>query len=294
MRNMMMCEPKNNTSNAVRVLVLLCVAFGGLLMLAVLTQVLQLMGITSLNLLTVLQAVFVFILPALLVAVIYYGRPWRLLALDRAPTLSAIGIVLAVCAVSLPAMNWVVDWNQNVHLPQSMAPLEQAIRLMEEQAQAMTESMLAADTIGELMVALFVISVIAAVSEELFFRGAMMGIMRQGRANIHLVVWGVAIVFSAMHMQFLGFVPRMLLGVWLGYLLVWSRSLWVPIFAHALNNGMVVVANYLSRHGRIDADALDNLGLSAPGQFPTLAVTSAVLTVLLIAMAYRFYFKKLQ
>ncbi len=62
-------------------------------------------------------------------------------------------------------------------------------------------------------------------------------------------IWVSAILFSALHMQFYGFFPRMLLGAFFGYLLLWSGSLWLPIIAHFVNNCVAVIFYYLKFNG---------------------------------------------
>ena len=96
-------------------------------------------------------------------------------------------------------------------------------------------------------------------------------------------------LFSAIHFQFFGFIPRMLLGVWLGYLLVWTRSLWVPIIAHTLNNSTVVVMSYLANKGIVAEDFGDHLGLPADGAIPLLAVASLVASITLAVWAHHQY-----
>ena len=174
-----------------------------------------------------------------------------------------------------------------------MAALEQTLRDSEDAMEQITNQLLTLNSVGDLVAGILVVGVMAGVSEEFFFRGALFGIMRRGRANIHIVIWTVAIVFSAIHFQFFGFVPRMLLGAWFGYLLVWTRSLWVPVIAHALNNGIVVVFQWLDSNHYIDGNALDQLGVPAEGQFPVLALASAIATILLIVAAKRVFSKKI-
>lgn len=286
-----MIEPRQNTTNAVRVLILLALALAGAAATGIITIVLTAMG-ANIMWGIVLQDILVFILPAILLAVICYKQPWRFLEVDRAPQWQAIAVVLAIWAVSLPALNWIVDWNENLHLPASMAAWEKAMRDTEAALEQMTNQLLATETVGQMLVAFVVVGVMAGLSEELFFRGALMGIMRRGRANIHVVIWTVAIVFSAIHFQFLGFVPRMLLGAWFGYLLVWTRSLWVPIIAHTLNNGMVVVFQWMGNNHLIDSDAMERLGIPTDGSFPLLALASAVATIALIVFAQHIFSKK--
>lgn len=287
-----MVEPRQNTTNAVRVLILLALAMAGAVVTGIIGFVMTAMKVDIMWTI-VLQDVLMFILPAILLAVICYKRPWRFLEIDRPPSWLALVIVVVVWAVSMPAMNWLVEWNQNIHLPASMAALEQTLRDYEDAMEQITNQLLTLNSVGDLVAGILVVGVMAGVSEEFFFRGALFGIMRRGRANIHIVIWTVAIVFSAIHFQFFGFVPRMLLGAWFGYLLVWTRSLWVPVIAHALNNGIVVVFQWLDSNHYIDGNALDQLGVPAEGQFPALALASAIATILLIVAAKRVFSKKI-
>ncbi len=214
--------------------------------------------------------------------------PTAAMCFDRAPSWRAVALMVVVCLVSIPAMNAIVKWNDGLHLPQFLSGVEQALRTMEDAAAAMTEKLLAVGTVPMLLFSLLVVAFMAGLSEEMLFRGSLLRIWQLGeRTNVHVVIWMVAILFSAVHMQFFGFVPRMLLGAYLGYLLLWTRSLWVPIFAHTLNNGMVVVANFLAARGVIDEEAFDAFGVPAAGQFPWLALLSALLTLALLCMAPR-------
>jgi membrane protease YdiL (CAAX protease family) len=113
--------------------------------------------------------------------------------------------------------------------------------------------------------------VIPAIGEEFFFRGGIQNIISD-KKNIHVAVWVSAFVFSAIHMQFYGFIPRMLLGGMYGYLLFWSGSLWLPVIAHFVNNGMAVLVYYLRYNGSSMPDP-DTLGL---GRQWWMAVVSAL------------------
>jgi membrane protease YdiL (CAAX protease family) len=83
----------------------------------------------------------------------------------------------------------------------------------------------------------------------LLFRGLLQRLIREWLGNVHVAVFISAFLFSALHMQFFGFLPRMMLGIMFGYLFVWTGSLWVPVFAHFVNNGSAVVVSYLGQRG---------------------------------------------
>jgi len=277
-------ERKTNLKLATRLLLLLCIMFAGLIAASVLGILVVNQGMLAM--LTV-QDVFAFIVPAILAMAIFYRRPLHVMCLDRAPGLKAILVVLAFYLVSLPAMNWLVDFNQSVTLPSWMSGLEQAMRTMEDSAADATEQLLDIHTLWQFLSSVFVIGIMAGLSEEMLFRGAMQRTMQDSRLNTHAVVWITAIVFSAFHMQFFGFIPRMVLGAWLGYLLVWTRSLWVPIIAHTLNNSTVVFFSYMANKGIVAEDFGDHLGLPASGAFPWLAVLSLLASLALAVWASR-------
>lgn len=277
-------ERKTNLKLATRLLLLLCIMFAGLIAASVVGILVVNQGMLAM--LTV-QDVFAFIVPAILAMAIFYLRPLHVMCLDRAPSFKAILVVLAFYLVSLPAMNWLVDLNQSMSLPSWMSGIEELMRDMEDSAADATEQLLDINTLWQFLSSVFVIGVMAGLSEEMLFRGAMQRTMQDSRLNTHAVVWITAIVFSAFHMQFFGFIPRMMLGAWLGYLLVWTRSLWVPIIAHTLNNSTVVFFSYMANKGIMPEDFGDNLGLPAPGAFPWLAMLSLIASLALAFWASR-------
>ena len=276
-----------NLKMSTRILLLLCMMGAGLMIASAVILLLRMMGDLDLLVAQSIQAVILFILPAMVAMMLFYQRPLHVMGLDRAPSLKALALVITFYVVSLPAMNWIVAANQAMHLPSWLSALEYAMRVAEEQAATLTADLLNVNTVGRLIVVLLVVGFLTGLSEEMFFRGAMLRTMQDSRLGKHAVVWITAIVFSALHMQFFGFFPRMLLGAWLGYLLVWTRSLWVPIIAHTLNNGTVVLVSYLANKGVVPDGFGDNLGVPADGSFPWLPLLSLVLSVAIAVWAAR-------
>ena len=129
-------------------------------------------------------------------------------------------------------------------LPESFAGLEAKLRLMEETAGTATFAFLDVSTIGGLLVNLFIIAVLPAIGEEFFFRGILQRLFKDWTKNIHISIFITAFLFSAVHMQFFTFLPRFLLGLLFGYLLFWSKNIWLPVFAHFVNNAIAVLVYY--------------------------------------------------
>ena len=188
----------------------------------------------------VIQSIFQLILPAIVTALIVTRRPATFLAVDRQINLPMVLFAFAGLLAATPAMNLIINLNQSLSLPESLSGLENALRTMEDNAAKSISLLQGSHTAGNLILNILIIGVLAGFGEELFFRGTFMRLMTTGRINPHVAIWTVAIVFSAMHLQFFGFVPRTLLGAYFGYLLYWSRSLWIPIIIHAANNIMYI------------------------------------------------------
>ena len=277
-------ERRTDFKLSTRLLILLFLMGAGLIVASIACVIVVNWGLLSM--LTV-QDVLAFIVPAVVAMMIFYRRPWRAMCFDRAPSWKALLVVALFYVVSLPGMNWLVSVNEAMSLPSWMSGIEQMMRALEDSAAETTKQLLDIDTVGELLACTFVIGLMAGLSEEMLFRGAMLRTMQDSRLGTHAVVWIVAIVFSAFHMQFYGFIPRMVLGVWLGYLLVWTRSLWVPIIAHTLNNSTVVLMSYLAGKGVVPEGYGDQLGLPADGGMPWLAMLSLVASVALAIWASR-------
>ena len=131
------------------------------------------------------------------------------------------------------------------------------MREAENTAAELQERFLSGTSYLDLFVNIVVMAIAPAVCEELLFRGVIQNQLEKWFKNAHVAVWVAAIIFSAIHFQFYGFFPRMILGAALGYLLVYGKSLWLPIVAHALNNFMAVVvawgANKLEVMEQIEA-----------------------------------------
>lgn len=277
-------EKRTQLKLGTRLLLLLCIMGFGLMVASVATRLL--IKQSMLAMLTI-QDIFAFILPAVVAMALFYLRPLHVMGLDRMPSLKALAVVVVFYLVSLPAMNWLVDFNGSMVLPSWMSGVEEAMRQAEDMAADATKQILDINTIPQLLFCLFVVGLMAGLSEEMLFRGAMQRTMQDSRLGAHTAIWVTAIVFSAFHMQFFGFLPRMLLGAWLGYLFVWTRSLWVPIIAHTLNNSTVVVMSYLAGKGVVPEGFGDNLGLPADGAFPWMATASLVLSIAIALWAAR-------
>lgn len=199
-----------------------------------------------------------FLLPVLIAAYLCQEHPldWLHLSGKVRGGWKVALMVIAFPIIASPGINLLSWLNEQMTLPAWLQEVEAWMQLMEESNKELTELFARTDSLTVLAVNLLVLAALPAVAEELTFRGMLQGLM--GGKNI--AIWVTAILFSAVHIQFYGFIPRMLLGASFGYLLLWTGSIWMPMLAHFTNNAMAAVCFYLTEKGIADSDALDTLG----------------------------------
>lgn len=234
---------------------------------------------------SVLQALLAFVLPAWLAAFLCSLKPMRYLGISSPVAPRQFAAVVIIMLLVMPAMNLIIDWNANISLPQSMAALEQTMRCLEDKASDMTNIILSGTSIMALISNLLVVGIITGFAEEMFFRAGLQKSMTSSGVNTHLAIWISAFIFSAVHFQFFGFVPRMLLGALFGYMFMTSGSLWVSAWAHALNNSIVVVTAWLSARGYLDFD-IETVGVSGSSAF-VWCMASVIFTILFSALYWK-------
>ncbi|MDE7407792.1 MAG: CPBP family intramembrane metalloprotease [Muribaculaceae bacterium] len=214
----------------------------------------------SLRIAAVVQDILIFIVPAITTALLVTRRPDRFLHINIAPGASRLITSILTLLVAIPAMNALIAWNESLHLPQALSGLEQWMIQSEQQANAFTAKLMSGTSFADLALGILIIGVLAGLSEELFFRGTLQRLLITRPMNPHVAIWLTAFIFSVFHFQFFGFFPRLLLGAYLGYLVYWTQSLWIPVIVHALNNSLVVLTTWLSARSCSWA-ALDHVGV---------------------------------
>lgn len=231
----------------------------------------------------VLSHIGLFILPSVAFALIISRRPLHFLDANRRPLFWPFIIGILIMVASMPMVNYMLQLNQMVSLPEVLKPLEEWMRNTEEAAERMTKRFLQMYTWQEFLFNLFMIAIIPAIGEELIFRGIIQKQFSIWTKNRHVAVLITAILFSAMHLQFFSFLPRLWLGIVLGYMMVFSGNIWYPVLAHFVNNATALVFYHFYELGEIDMD-LDDIGTGPMG--PMLAVSSLVVIIALF-VAFR-------
>jgi membrane protease YdiL (CAAX protease family) len=221
-----------------------------------------------------LQTLLVFILPPFLLSYWYGEKNSRFLKLVKAKPVDVLLAMFSILA-AVPLVNFLVSWNQDIQFPSFLEGVEKWMRAAEDNAQRVTELMLQGESWSDLLWQLLVVAVMAGFGEELLFRGTLQSII-SSKGRIQLAIWITAFVFSLIHMQFYGFIPRLLLGAWFGYLLLWSGSIWVPVAAHFANNAISIVFHYAEKNNYLASDPeLLGVGENAWQLIPSILLLTA-------------------
>jgi membrane protease YdiL (CAAX protease family) len=270
--------------------------FGKLFLLFVLVVVFSIFGlgvslflfnqpadIQSQKIIQLINSVFIFLIPALVGGFLWYKKPFQTYSLHKLPSFKISFLSFLLVISIIPFINFLSFINEQMVLPEFLKGLEQRFMEAEEKIKIITEQMLKVESFSGFLLNLLVMAITPAIVEEVFFRGALLTIFSEKKNRI-LAIWLVAIVFSLIHFQMYGFLPRMIYGAILGYLAVWSGSLWLPIFVHFLQNGSVVIFSYLKSNTNNAIEQMENFGKSETYVF---GIISGVISVFLLWIIYR-------
>jgi membrane protease YdiL (CAAX protease family) len=227
----------------------------------------------NIKVIQMMNHLFTFLLPSVLFVIfVHKNKAFQFLRLNKFPSTQQILMGSALIFMSFFVAQALLKFNQMIPLPSSATNLE-------EKASTLTNVFLVMNTPSEMLMTFLAIAILPAIGEELMFRGIFQRYLYRLN-NAHLAIFITGFLFSVFHFQFEGFLPRFFLGVILGYLYYWSGSLWLPILAHLLNNGIQVLGVYYYKQqgGEIDAAQAQDL--------PWIGI--ALATVLTVAIIYWF------
>ena len=234
------------------------------------------------KLIQILGSIGTFILPAFLFSYLFEGDLFSYYQFRNPTGMVPMLLIILMMISVIPFINYMAEINLKMEIP--IRALDKLLRSLESTAEEMMVAFTATKSIAGLLVNLLMIGVIAAVGEELIFRGLLQRLLIDMVKNVHLAILFTALLFSAFHFQFFSFLPRFILGVILGYMMFYGRSIWYPILAHFVNNAMGVIYYYFNARGSAD-DMLEEIGTST--LIPVAAVISLALFLLFGVLWYK-------
>ncbi len=208
-------------------------------------------GIAMMKFTQAFASMGLFVLPPIIYARLIGQKPQHFLMLDERPSIPFLAFASVLMAVQLPWINALGIWNNSIEWGGMFRSVYDSMRAQEDAAAELIGQFLYMPGLVDLFQTLVIVALIPAIGEELLFRGVVQPMLSEKR-GAHFGVWVTAFVFSFIHFQFFGFFPRFILGVMLGYLVVWKKSLWYSIVAHFTNNALAVIGYFAHQHQWIE------------------------------------------
>jgi uncharacterized protein len=199
-------------------------------------------------------SIFTFVLPVFILAFVIRQEKLKFFNLHRNINPIQTFNVVVLFVITIPIVGIAAVFNQYLMDLPFLSEFKAASLEKEKLVEDLIKSFFLDKSIGGLVSNLIVIALSAAVTEEIFFRGTLQRLFHENIKSIHVSVWLTAILFSAFHMQFSGFIPRMLLGALLGYVYIFTGNLWLPIIGHFVNNALAVIGNHFNIEQLNDID----------------------------------------
>ncbi len=187
-------------------------------------------------------------------------------------------LAMAIMLFSIPLLEISIIVNLKMQLPEFLSNLEIWMKEKESQMEKLTYMLISTTQYSDLAINIVMMAVLPAIGEELIFRGALQNIVWRWLKNPHIAIWVVAIIFSAIHVQFYGFLPRMLMGALFGYLYYWGKSIWLPILAHFVNNAYVTIYVFiLLKQGK----TIEEVNETSPSHWVIYLISIIVTTIII-------------
>jgi len=193
----------------------------------------------------VAQQLSFFLLPSVLFLMIYLKRESEIDLFRGQVKTTELLMVFILAFMATYVTTWTGNINSKLVFPQGFTGIEEWMKEKESRAAEITGSLMKTPDLYTYILNLFIMALIPAISEELIFRGVVQQVIRKLLHSGHLAVWITAFIFSAIHLQFYGFLPRLILGLIFGYIFIWTGNIIVPIAAHFFNNFIAVTFSFI-------------------------------------------------
>jgi len=225
--------------------------------------------------LLIVQFFGLFFLPSLVFAYLTDPKPLAYAGLKPPERISFLFIGLLTMAAAYFMVEWMVTLNEELVLRTFSKSAQDWIQKGEEAADNTLKNILTMKGPADLLFSIFLVGILPAIGEELFFRGILQKIFIQIFKKAWPGIIFTAALFSAFHGQFMGFIPRMAMGIVLGALYWFSGSIFVSMIGHFIFNTINVLLIYF-KIAEMDSKTSSGWVISLTG------LASMVIVILLI------------
>ena len=213
------------------------------------------------NLSRMLQFVTTFFfmaVPSLIFARIVSRKPFNYIGFNSALSGKQVFIIVGIVLFGLAISGALSTVNEMIPISKSA---EQYFKGLEDEYNKEVLAIANMKTMQDYIVSLIVIALLPAIFEEMLFRGSLQPIIIKLTKNAFAGILITSILFSAIHMSYYGFLPRLALGLIIGYIFYFSKNLWLSSITHFLYNAFGVTELYaLSKQGQLTTNAVNDDG----------------------------------
>ena len=239
-------------------------------------------NLLAVKILQITSQIGLFIIPAFAFSFLTTSNTINGLSFRRFHSLQPLIFVFATTLLAIPFVNLLAEWNASWHLPEFLQNIELWMRQMQATNDKLLEFILVMETPTDIGLNIVMMAILPAVGEELIFRGVIQKQLVKWLDNPHVAIFITSFIFSAFHMQFLGFVSRLILGMVFGYLFYYSKNIWTAITAHFINNSLALTIAFI-----YGAELSENT-LANPSDLPILLLSVfGFLTSIFLIVKYK-------
>jgi membrane protease YdiL (CAAX protease family) len=230
----------------------------------------------------IIQSITIFVLPSFFAAYLFSKKPTKLLGFDN-PKIILFLLACIMFIICQPMISILANVNNDLIFPEFLKSFEDKIRIMENENNNLVFRLLDTCQPSAVIINIFMIVIIPAFGEEIFFRGTLQPLFHKMFKNKHFAVWITAFIFAAIHLQFFTFLPRFVLGALLGYLFLYGKNIWYSIAGHLINNLISFIVFYYYRHFQPEINPMN----PNSDDFSWFIITGSI--VLVATLFYCFY-----
>jgi membrane protease YdiL (CAAX protease family) len=198
-------------------------------------------NINAVKAIQVVSTILIFFVPAVVAARIVSARPFDHLGFRKGVKISRVVVAVLLMLCALPLVGFLAEINKAIPIS---AALRKTFDAMESSYAEQVKLIATFKSLADYIIALFIIALMPALVEEVFFRGGLQNIFMRWFKIPWLVIVITSLIFSAIHFSWYGFIPRMALGMVLGYIFYYTGNLWYSIIAHFFNNALMITVLY--------------------------------------------------
>ena len=192
-----------------------------------------------------LASIIAFGLPSIAVAIFTKGNWAQNMGFATVKSYQQVGLVIALALAGLVLSGALGSLTEKIPIGASIKNWAEGL---EAQYKKALVSMTQMHSVIDLLYALLAVAIVPAIVEELYFRGALQKTLTDWTGKPFISILVTALFFSAIHFSYYGFLSRMALGLLLGFIYEFTKTIWLPILLHFINNGIAIVVLFSVRN----------------------------------------------